>query len=488
MPCRASLLLLLALPVLAEWPQFRGVNGAGIADTAKLPGEIGPAKNVAWKIDLPPGHSSPVIWGDRIFITAADPSNRAPSPAQGKVIDVGGNLYTICLDRLTGKVLWKRTAPRPRSEIYQPTNSPASPSPVTDGKSVYVFFGDYGLLSYTLDGKPQWELPLGPFNKSNGHGSSPVLVDDLLVLLCDQDTDSYLLAVDKASGKLRWKTPRPESTRSYSTPAIFRPASGPVELIVPGAYQLTSYNAKTGEKLWWITGLSWQPKSTPLVDGEMIYAHWWENGGESEQPTETPSFADTLTKFDANGDKKISLAEFASEPRHQKGFGDLDLASDGFVDERDWYYYAARRNSRNALLAVRGGGRGDLTNSPNIVWRMQKFLPNVPSPLLYKGNLYLIKDGGILTSVDAKTGKMGKQGRLTGALDTYYSSPVVAGGNIYLISRNGNMTVVKPGADSSWEITASADFGEDCFATPAIQGNAMYLRTKSALYCFRGGE
>ena len=325
---------------------------------------------------LLPGHSSPVISGDRIFVTAAAPGKLTDAGRQ-KVTDPGGKLYTICLDRRTGKILWQREVPRPRLEQYQATNSPASPSPVTDGRSVYVFFGDFGLVSYQMDGKERWRLPLGPFNNMNGHGSSPILVDDLLVVLCDQDTDSYLLAVDKETGRVRWKTSRPESTRSYSTPAVLRPKDGPVELIVPGSYQLTSYDARTGEKLWWITGMSWQPKSTPIIDGEIIYAHWWESGGESEQPTQTPTFAETLARFDANGDKKLSEEEFASEPGLQKGFYSIDLGSDGIVDERDWNFYRARRASRNALLAVRHGGRGDLTGSSSVLWSVQKYLPNV---------------------------------------------------------------------------------------------------------------
>src|SRR5262249_41083024 len=159
----------------------------------------------------------------------------------------------------------------------------------------------------------------------------------------------------------------------------------------------------SGRKLWWIRGMSWQPKSSPVIDGEMIYAHWWENGGESEQPSETPTFAEVLQRFDTNRDGALSREELASEPRYQHGFRDLDLGGDGQIDERDWSFYRARRASRNALIAVRHGGRGDVTDSA-IVWRMQKFLPNVPSPLLYRGVIYLIKDGGILTSVNPKTG------------------------------------------------------------------------------------
>lgn len=466
----------------AQWAQFRGPNGSGVApDSANYPVDIGPGKHVVWKTALLPGHSSPVISSGRIFLTAAEQGSKV-NAGSGKIVDEGGHIYTICLDRGTGRILWKREAPRPRLERYQPTNSPSSPSPVTDGKRVYVFFGDFGLLAYDFEGVEQWRLPLGPFNNQNGHGSSPILVDSLLVLLCDQDTDSYLLGVEKETGRVKWKTPRPNVTRSYSTPAVLRPGGKPSELIVPGAYELASYNAQTGEKLWWIEGLSWQPKSTPIVDGDIVYAHWWENGGESEQTSETPAFADILARFDANHDGKISFEEFASEPRFQRGFPDLDLANDGFVDERDWTYYRARRASRNALLAVRSGGRGDLTGSPYILWRVQKHLPNVPSPLLYQGVLFLIKDGGILTSLDPKTGQILKQGRLAGALDPYYSSPVGAAGHVYLLSQSGKLTVVT--AAAQWEIAATADFDDECFATPALVDGFVYLRTRSAIYAF----
>jgi outer membrane protein assembly factor BamB len=474
--------LLAAAGLASDWPQFRGPAGSGVGQAQRLPVEFGPRKNVAWRTELPAGHSSPVIWGNRIFLTAADPGARKDA-GLGKIIEEGGKLYTICIDRVSGKILWKREAPRPRLERYQPTNSPASPSAVTDGKFVYVFFGDYGLLAYDLDGGERWKLPLGPFNNQNGHGSSPILYRDLLILLCDQDTGSYLIAVNKNNGRVAWKVDRPEVTRSYTTPAIVKPARGPDELVIPGAYQLTAYDPLTGKKLWWIGGMSWQPKSVPVVDGDIVYAHWWESGGEAEAPTETPSFAETAAKFDADGNKKITQAEFAADPRLQRGFPNNDLDFDGFVDEREWEAYRLRRASRNALLAVRAGGRGDLSDSPNILWRMQKFLPNVPSPLLYQGVMYLVKDGGIFTALDPKTGQILKQGRLTGALDTYYASPVGGAGHVYVISQTGKMTVLKAGAE--WEILALNDFEEDAFATPAIIGNALYVRSKSALYCFR---
>jgi outer membrane protein assembly factor BamB len=251
---------------------------------------------------------------------------------------------------------------------------------------------------------------------------------------------------------------------------------------VPGAYNLTSYNADTGEKLWWIGGMSWQPKSSPVIDGDMIYAHWWEAGGESETSTETPAFDDMLSKYDGNRDGKLSAEELQAEPRLVKGFAETDLNFDGLLDARDWEFYRARRASRNAIIAVKHGGRGDLTNS-NLVWRMQKFLPNVPSPLVYGGVLYLVKDGGIVTSLDPKTGKILKQGRLEGALDTYYSSPVGAAGMVYMLSQSGKASVLKAGGE--WEILAVNDLDDECYATPAIVENRLYIRTRGTLYCFQ---
>jgi outer membrane protein assembly factor BamB len=475
-PLPATLLLL-----AADWTQFRGPNGSGVSDARGMPVEFGPEKNVAWKVEVPPGHSSPVFAGERIFLTAAEGETLADAGRQ-KVADTGtGKLLTICLDRRTGRVLWRREAPRPRRERFQPTNSAASPSPVTDGRNVYVFFGDFGLLSYGPDGNERWQVPLGPFANVNGHGTSPILYKNLLILLCDQDADSYLLAVDKDTGRTRWRVDRREITRGYATPAIYQPKNGPAELIVPGAFLLTSYAVETGEKLWWVRGMSWQPKSLPLVAGGVVYAHSWEAGGEAEAPTETPAFAETLAALDKNGDRLIQEEELPDE-RQRRNFYLLDLDSNGSLDQRDWDFNRARRSARNILVAVRPSGRGDLTNT-GVLWSMQKFLPNVPSPLLYEGVLYIIKDGGILTSLDPQRGVIRKQGRLPDALGTYYSSPVGADGKVYLASQEGKVTVLRAGGQ--WEALATHDFGDEIYATPVPLDDGLYLRTRSQLYRFR---
>ena len=446
-----------------DWPRFRGPDGMGVAGDKGLPAEFGPGRNVIWKTELPPGHSSPILAGPRIFLTAYQ----------------GDALYTIALDRASGKVIWKRQAPRPRKEDMAPPNGPASPSPVSDGRNVYVFFGDFGLICYGVDGEERWRAPLGPFNNANGHGSSPILAGDLLVLLCDQDTGAYSLALDKSTGAVRWKIDRPEVTRGYATPGVYRPKSGPAELIVPGAYQLIAYDLATGAKLWWVRGLAWQLKSVPLIDGDIVYVSGWETGGDTDTPPEVPTFAEILAQFDANKDGVITPDE--APARLKNWFLQQDYNRDGKMDEREWNFYRAMTRAQNSILAVRAGGRGDVTES-RVLWRYRKSLPNVPSPLLYRNVLYLVKDGGVVTALNPKTGAVYKQARLQGALDYYWASPVAADGKIFLLSQSCKLTVLK--ADPSWETLAVNDLDDECFATPAIADSRLYVRTRGALYCF----
>jgi len=478
---RLFVLLLAAAAVTAadDWSRFRGPNGSGVTESGSLPDEIGPATNVVWKTALPEGHSSPILSNGRIYVTAVEGGGSRADAGRRKVRDEG-KLFTICLDMENGEILWKREAPRPRMERYEPANTGASPSPATDADNVYVFFGDFGLISYTADGDERWRLPLGPFNNANGHGSSPIVLGEVLYLLCDQDTDSYFLAVEKDTGKIAWKTLRPEVTRSYSTPAVYQPEEGPTELIVPGAYYVTSYAADTGEKLWWVSGLSWQPKSTPVIQDGLVIVNSVEPAGAGESGS-VVTFEELLAEGDGDNDGKVSEAELKIV-RPRLNFETNDLDADGYFDERDWSFIVARRTSRNRLVAVRLGGRGDLTGTDRVLWSLERFLPNVPSPLIYDDVLYLLKDGGILSTLDPETGEIFKQGRLSHALDTYYSSPVAGDGKVYMISVSGQATVLKAGAE--WEILSTADFEDETNATPAIRDGRIYLRTRNALYCF----
>ncbi len=453
---------LLALAALAaDWPQFRGPNGTGLSSDTNLPVEMTPEKNVAWKTAIPTGFSDPVLVGSRIFLTAVEQEV----------------LLTLCLDRATGKILWRREAPRPRKEIMHKPNSPASPSAASDGQSVFVFFGDYGMLAYGMDGEERWRLPLGPFNNQNGHGSSPIVAGDLVVLICDQDTDSYLLAVDKKSGKVRWKVDRPGITRGYSTPVLWRG-----QLIVTGAYELISYDAKTGAKIWWVNGTAWQTKGVPVVADDTIYINTWETGGDFETPPTVDPWDVVTARLDTDKDGRLSPAE--AKPLFRNGFYDYDLNKDGFLDAAEWEAYKRLRAAANSVMAIRPQGKGDLTSQ--VMWRYRKSLPNVPSPLLYGGALFLVKDGGIVTTLNPATGEVVKQGRIPGATEQFWSSPVGADGKVYMLSQGCKLAVLA--AQPQWEVMKLNDLDDECFATPAIADQSLYVRTKNWLYSFREKE
>ncbi|HYO80701.1 MAG TPA: PQQ-binding-like beta-propeller repeat protein [Bryobacteraceae bacterium] len=457
---RIALLLVAShLGFAADWPAFRGPNSAGVSDSASLPVEFGPSKNMVWKTALPAGHSSPVIVGNRIWVTGFDETR----------------LFVIALDRDTGRVAWRREIERPRKQELHKSNSPASPSVATDGKNVYAFFTDFGLVSYGSDGEERWRLPLGPFNNPFGMGASPLYVDGKILQNCDSETGSFLIAVDAKTGKQVWRVERPDFTRGFSTPVLWRS-----QVLIPGTNRLIAYDPRTGKEIWWIRGLTWQLKPTPAVDGDTAYVLGWAGGADQGNQESLPEFTEVLKTLDKDGDRRLTPAEVV-EPRMQKDFKEADLDLDGYLGARDWEKYRGKRASVNSVMAVKLGGDGDMTDK-SILWQHYKSLPNVPSPVFYKGVVYLMKEGGILTALDAASGKVVKQGRLPGALDYYYASPVAGDGKLYVTSQEGHISVIRAGAD--WEVLTRNDMDDETFATPALLDGKVYVRTRSALYCF----
>jgi len=448
----------------SDWPQFRGPNAFGVSDTTGLPTEFGPAKNVIWKTTLPAGHSSPVLSANRIFLTAFDAEH----------------LYVITLDRSNGQILWRREVPRPRKQKLHNSNSPASPSVATDGRNVYAFFTDFGLISYGSDGEERWRVPLGPFNNPFGLGASPVLANGKVIQSCDSETGSFILAVDQKTGHTVWRAERPEMTRGFSTPVLYQPKQGALQVLVAGRNRFIAYDVDSGKEVWWVRGLTWQLKPTPIVAGDVAYVLGWAGGSDQGNQANLPTFEEILRVSDTNHDGKLSRDEL-EDPHYKEDFEDSDLNGDGFLDRREWEKYRDKRTMVNSVMAVRLGGEGDMTEK-NILWRFYKSLPNVPSPLLYQDALYLMKEGGILTALDPATGTVLKQGRLKGALDFYYSSPVAADGKIFTSSQDGHVSVIRAGRD--WEVLAVNDMDDEVYATPAPVDQRLYLRTRGALYCF----
>ena len=457
-----------------DWSRFRGPNGTGISNTSGLPNDFGPGKNVAWKTAVPSGHSSPVLTDTRIFMTGAD----------------AATLIVLALDRATGKELWRRELPRGAKERLENVNGPASPSPVTDGQRVFAFFQSFGLIAFTTEGKELWRMPLGPFTMFYGFGASPIVVDGALILPVDQDTGSYLLGVDAASGKVRYKVDRPGVISGYSTPTVYEPKGEPKQILIPESFQLSAYDVQSGRRVWWVRGLACEMKSVVSIEGDTAWINGW--GFSQNQPgTQIPTIPwdEALTVYDKNKDGRIAAEEATGGPeprldrmlRPQAGFPAFDGNRDGFLDNKDWAVMRAMLASENGLLAIKLGGKGDMTEGA-IKWKYTRPVPQVPSTLLYKNVLFMVNDSGILLSMDPATGAVIKQGRLKGAIDKYFASPVGADGKVFLVSQDGTASVVD--AKGEWEILAVNPMGDEVFATPAIADGKIYLRTKSTLYAF----
>ena len=448
-----------------DWPRFRGPNGSGVAQTTGLPEKFGPNLNVIWKTALPLGHSSPVVSGDRVFLTAVDHAK----------------LFTLCLSRESGQILWRRECPRKRSEALDQRNTAASPTAATDGKNVYVFFGDFGLVSYGADGNERWRVPLGPFHNVYGMGASPIVAGDQVILVCDQSWDSFAMAVGKDDGRVRWKRPRPEALSGHATPIVYQSQNGPAQIIAPGSFRVDAYSIDTGETLWWSGGLPSEMKSGAIEgDGTLYISGFNSPENDPGRQIHLPAFEDVLAAHDQDKDGRISLAEVPDE-RTKSYFIFIDLDQDGFISAAEWKKYIAVMAAENGLLAIKPGGRGDITASA-LRWKFQRAVPQLPTSVLYQNVFYMINDAGVLTTLDPATGVALKQARLRGVADRYFASPVAADGKIFIASQSGIVTVLKAGGEQ--EILAANELDDECFATPAIADGRIYIRTRSALYCF----
>lgn len=417
-------------------------------------------KNLVWKAGVPFGQSAPVIQGRRVFVTAAD----------------GDQLLVLCLDATSGKVLWRGAVRRAHAhKIYQ-ANDPASPTPVVDEGGVYAFFPDFGLVAYTLEGKQAWTQPLGPFKNFYGMAASPILAGDTLILLCDQQTGSYLLALDRKSGKQRWKTARPGATVGWATPAVFRPQGGPPQLITLSSNRVDGYSLATGEPVWWMPVASSGGLGVPLAGGEDIYFSTLA-GSEPWMP----SFESTLAKYDKDRDGRLSRAEF-QDPDMGEHFGWIDADSDDSIHAGEWNAARSLGIGEYGAVAFHPGNAKGKVDPQSVAWRFKKNLPFVPAPLIYKDVFYMVRDGGIVTSLDVRSGKLLKEGRAPEALGEYYASPVAADDKVFLASAAGKVTVLKAGPQ--WEVASVNDLADEIRATPAFSEGRIYIRTRKTLYCF----
>ena len=434
-------LLLVATPRCgaANWPQFRGPGARGVADHADLPDRWSAADNVAWKTEIPGrGWSSPIVWGDRVFLTTVV-GEEDSNPPKGRV--EGGNAFpnhrqhttserqwkVLCLDLVSGKVRWER--PVHRGLPPAPThvkNSYGTETPVADGQRVYAYFGNVGVFCLDFDGRPLWSQATKPraMQYDAGTAASPVLHGDCLYLVNDNQDESYLLALDKRTGQQVWRVDRDEKS-NWSTPLVWENGRR-AEIITAGSGKVRSYDLD-GKLLWWFTGMSGITIATPYADRGLLYL------------------------------------------------------SSGYLQDR-----------RRPIYAVRPGAAGDIslrpgqTSNASIAWCRTTAAPYNPTTLVYDGRLYVLYDRGRLSAFDPRTGApLFENQRLSKEPMQCWASPWACNGRVFCLNEDGVTFVVQAG--DRFQLLHSNKLADDdmCFATPAVAGDRLLVRSSARIYCIR---
>ncbi len=427
-------LTLNAATILADdWPQFRGAASLGVApDNPALPDRWSASDNVAWKTPIPGlGWSSPIIAGDKIFLTTVVNDGETEPPKKG--LYFGGERTTppdsvhrwmvYCVDLKSGKILWEKTAHQGKPESSRHLkNTFASETPVTDGQRVYAYFGNVGLFAYDMDGKELWnkKWEVLPTRFGWGTAASPALDGDRLYIVNDNDKASFLVALDKTTGKEIWRTDRKDEHTNWATPYIWKNEKR-AEIVTAGTQKVRSYD----------------------MEGKLL----WQFGGMSKIAIPTP---------------------FSS-------FGLLYICS-GYVGDKIRPVYAIRPGASGDISL-----KGNETSNQYIAWYQDQAGPYNPSPIIYGDFLYVLLDRGFFACYDAKTGKeiYGKQ-RIDKDASEFTSSPWAYNGKIFCLSEDGDAFVIQAG--SEFKVLGKNSVGEMCMATPAVAGSNLVLRSASNLY------
>lgn len=461
-----------------QWAQFRGPGGAGVApDSAPLPALLDPDVNLVWKTALEPGHSSPCIWGERIFLTAAS----------------GSELSTIALDRVTGEVLWRRAVEVPALERMHRINSAAASTATSDGERVFVHFGAFGLLCYDFEGEELWRRELALPQNTFGTAASPILAEGMLIFLRDTNGESYLEALDPESGETIWKRERAGFQSGWSTPVLLRRDEAD-ELVVYGVWWVTAYDLADGSERWKVPGLTDEPIVTPVLGEGLVFLTSY-NMKTNTEVIGLPAYAELLAEHDDDASGDLTLAEIEDNPSvlsraDADGEGDhplrifmrmIDEDRNGSITSQEYDTLLAWVDGfaqENALLAIRPG---NAETPAEIAWKHERGVPECPSPLLYDGRVYMLKNGGMATCLDARTGKLHYEER-TGARGPIYASPVAGDGKVYTATARGELCVLAAGDEL--EVLSLTDLGERIMATPALLEGKVYVRTEEHLYAF----
>lgn len=414
----------------SNWPGWRGPDGQGVSPETGLPVEWSQTKNVKWKTPISGrGHSSPIVWNKKIFLTTALDGEVIPGRTPGvthKMADGSDFLHpdamgadrkhtfkVICLDRDTGKILWERVAYEgPVHDSRHKKASFASSTPVTDGKYVFAFFGSEGLYAYDYKGKLLWKQDLGKLGTASvGYGVSPILYGNFVIMQCDESGGkSFIVAFDKKTGKEAWRTPR-KVDLTWTTPVLVQ-AGNRTEIVTAAIEAIIAYDPLTGKELWRHKGLESNAVPTPVVMKDLV----------------------VITSGSPN---KIALA-------------------------------------------LKAGGSGDITGTPRLVWSYNKGTAYVPSPIGYGDYVYLMTGNGTITCLDAKTGKMVYEGARVPKATLFWASPIAFEEKILVTSEEGDTYVLKAGPKH--EVLRTNSLGEPVYASPAVADGNIFIRGEQNLY------
>lgn len=480
------ILLLLSITLTApadDWPQFRGPNSSGIAPGGPVPIEFGPGKNELWKADAGAGHSSPCIAGKSIYFTSFDVDQK--------------RISVISLDRATGKQRWAHHQPVANLEKGHPSFNPASSSPTSDGEIVVAYFGSWGLICLSHDGKLKWERRM-PLTKSfAGNATSPIIAGDRVVLYRGNYVDHFLLAVDHDTGKTLWKIPQAEPF-SPELACTACPIVHNNRLIVHSARSLQAFDLASGQQLW-MTKCATTATSTPVIAGDEVVVAAWNKMGEPALRPRFPDYETLVSEHDRDGNGTIQRAEFPviwifHRPEGQEApmnggtirFQRADTNRDGSIATEEWTAQLKRledfrsRYETHGILAVPIDSKGLIPQGKVRTLETQG-IPEVPSPLTDGTYVYFVKNGGVLTCLDLKTGKRVYRIRTEGR-GTHYASPLIAGNHIYTAAGNGVMSVVTTGPNP--KVVATNQLPDGVYASPAAADGVLYVRTHKTLYAF----
>ncbi len=489
-PCYAlwivsvSLILQSAAPLQADdWPQFRGPNCSGISTGSyPLPVEFSDTENMRWTAKLGDGVGSPVVAAGRVFVT-------------GMLDEETTALFAFDAD--SGKQLWMRKWDTGKPLEIHETNSHASTTPAADEQRVYLYLATHGLLALNAEnGEDDWhkEMPRPFFVFKWGPAMSPVLYKNMVLFVQDDDLYPSLYALDKTNGNVLWKDDRHDMAVNYSHPVICKTDSGD-EIVVGGTGLLIGYDPKNGDRLWRAKVLLRNIKTTPVSHDGVVYVSLQSRGIANQW------LATADQDKGGNNDGKLTKEEMQAfvgetpipESFFQKTFDRGDANKDGFLEGAELdaaflhpdNYAGARFDAENPadeyVMAVRGGGRGDVTDT-HVIWRHKtKHTDHIVSPLVSAGRMFLVKKGGITTVFETGNGESFRGPKRLPNSGDYFASPVYGDGKIYAAGANGNIVVLKD--DPTYEVLSKNDMGETIVGTPAIAEGRLYVRTRTKLIC-----